>query len=62
MKQGKIRYEKVEDPGAERLMRWNACQIASKQLFKSTQKTDEIVEVVRMSFEDQIDVKISLKK
>jgi len=62
MKQEKIKYVKVEDHGAERVMRWNACQIASKQLFKSTQKTDEIIAIVRDSFEEKIDIKISLKK
>jgi len=62
MRQKSLKYEKIEDHGAEKVLRWNACQIASKQLYKSSQKTDEIVAVVRSSFEDKVDIEIKLKK
>jgi len=57
-----LKYVSVDDSDTDRAIRWNACQLIAKRIYRGTITTQKIVEVARESFEDNKEIKIAIKK
>jgi len=57
-----LKYEPIGDSDTDLAIRWNACQLLAKRVYRGTITTEKIVEVARESAEDDKEIIIKVKK
>jgi len=55
-----LKYTPVDDSDTDKAIRWNACQLIAKRIYRGVITTREIVEVAREAAEDDKEIKISV--